>query len=224
MNAIEAGFQRRVLAVINERFGRPTAYAYSHRGKWSPAPRVSESTIKQWLRDEEPCMPFTSGLVAFAKEMGTTLDHLVLGGLPKPRGKALSVQVVEYYRRIEADERRRQKHRDVERLLDELRTLAAEAGRHPAARRYTRTLELIGRADDEIPERPAVPRGGAVGGDWEGHGIDGRARNVTSEGAKRLKAQEDELKRGEPARRAEREAQRRRRSRSSARDTGTSSR
>jgi hypothetical protein len=220
MNAIEKGFQRRVRAVIAERFGRATVYAYRNRPPGVPRPQVSESTIKQWLRPEKPCMPFTDRLVVFAKEMGTTLDHLVFGGLPRPRGKALSVQVLEYYRRIEADERRRQKHRDVERLLSELRALAEETGRRPAARRYAQTLDLIGRADDEVPKR-GVPRGGAVGGDWEGRGVRGNARNVPAKTAEHLKAQEDELKAGEPARRAEREAQRRRTSRSSNPDTGS---
>src|ERR1700694_596420 len=124
MNAIEAGFQRRVRAVIGERFGRPTSYAYSNRPRGSPSPAVKDTPIKQWLHPMTPSMPFTPCLVAFAKEMGTTLDHLVFGGLPRPRGKALSGQVLKYYRRLEANEGRRQKHGDVRRLLTELTALA----------------------------------------------------------------------------------------------------
>src|SRR5437879_6200285 len=125
-------------------------------------------------------MPVMDRLVAFAREMGTTLDHLVFGVSPRPRGRALSQQVLEYYRRIEAEERRRQKHRDVERLLTELVELAEQTERRAAVRRYTRMLELIGPADDPIPDA-TLPRRGAVGGDWVGRGVAGSAGGVPVE-------------------------------------------
>jgi len=79
VNTTEGGFQSRVQALIEERFGHATAYAYCNRPRGSPSPRVAESTIKQWLQAKEPCMPSIDRLVAFAAEMGVTLDYLVLG-------------------------------------------------------------------------------------------------------------------------------------------------
>lgn len=86
MNAIEARFQRQVKALIQEEFGRPTEYAYSHRHRGSASPKVSGSTIKQWLRNGEPSTPFSPCLLAFAEEMGATLDYVVLGRGPKTPG------------------------------------------------------------------------------------------------------------------------------------------
>jgi len=71
---------------------------------------------------------------------------------------------------------------------------------------------------------PTVARTGAVGGKWEGRGVDGRARNVPAKIADRLEAQEEELRAREPARRAAREAQRRQRPHSSDPGTGSANR
>jgi len=88
VNAIEARFQRQVKALIQEEFGRPTEYAYSHRRRGSGSPRVSGSTMKQWLRKEDPSTPFSAHLVAFAEEMRTTLDYVVHGRGPRTPGLA----------------------------------------------------------------------------------------------------------------------------------------
>src|SRR2546425_7867934 len=83
---MEARFQRQVKTLIQKDFGRATEYAYSNRRPGSASPRVSESTIKQWLREKKPSTPFSPCLVAFAEEMGTTLDFLVLGRGPQTPG------------------------------------------------------------------------------------------------------------------------------------------
>jgi hypothetical protein len=44
--------------------------------------------MKQWLRGTKASTPFTAPLVAFADEMGTTLDYLVLGRGPMTPGLA----------------------------------------------------------------------------------------------------------------------------------------
>jgi hypothetical protein len=86
VNAAAARFQRQARRLIAEKFGRSTAYAYSNRPAGSPTPKVGESTVKQWLRNEEPCMPFSDCLLSFAEEMGATLDYLVLDRGPKTPG------------------------------------------------------------------------------------------------------------------------------------------
>ncbi len=86
MATLDAEFRRRAKELITRRLGRGTPYAYSHRPKGGPRPRLSEGTIKQWFRPRKPSTPFSPSLVTFAEEMGTTLDYLVLGRGPTMPG------------------------------------------------------------------------------------------------------------------------------------------
>src|SRR5574341_519710 len=122
------GFQDRARKAIKHRFG--SVYAFEKRGV------IPKPTIRGWLREKKPRLPFTPALLTLAQQTDASLNHLLLNEGPPLRGQIATPQDLEANVRahIEAELGR-------EASPDEIRGALCYLGREPGSDKSRATNE-----------------------------------------------------------------------------------